>query len=106
MGILERLRAQPAWKDADPQVRRSAVRQTADPAVLIELRRTDPDEEVREAAAAALLDRALEGDDVAAGVACVAAIEDTKEIVQVARSARHEPVSLAALARLHEIKAL
>src|SRR3982751_1679241 len=75
MGILEKLRPQPRWKHADPavraaavyelgpdegdalralaredreaRVRRAAVARIDDPAVLADVARTDPDEDVR-----------------------------------------------------------
>src|SRR5881296_147367 len=106
MGLFERLRPQPGWKDPDPQVRRAALRQVVDPAVLTELWRTDADETVREEAAATLLALAMAGLDEAAGVAAVGALEDPRLIVQVARSALFESVSRAALSRLHDLKAL
>src|SRR2546426_4457334 len=106
MGLFERLRPPPGWKDPDPQVRRAALRQVVDPAVLTELWRTDADETVREEAAATLLALAMAGLDEAAGVAAVGALEDPRLIVQVARSALFESVSRAALSRLHDLKAL
>src|SRR2546426_8479370 len=90
MGLFERLRPQPGWKDPDPQVRRAALRQVVDPAVLTELWRTDADETVREEAAATLLALAMAGLDEAAGVAAVGALEDPRLIVQVAPSAPFE----------------
>ncbi len=106
MGLFERLRPHPGWKDPDPQVRRAAVQRLADPAALAELWRGDPDGTVREAAATALLSLALDGVDETAGALALGAIEDQKLIVQIARSAQHESVSRAALARLHDHKAL
>src|SRR3954453_1978054 len=75
MGILERLRPQPRWKHADPavraaavyelgpddrealralpredaeaRVRRAAVRRLTEVAILADIARTDPDEDVR-----------------------------------------------------------
>src|SRR2546428_5982089 len=106
MGLFDRLRPQPGWKDPDPQVRRAALRQVADPAVLIEMWRTDADETVREEVAAALLALAMTGPDEAAGAAAIGALEDPRLIVQVARSALFESVSRSALSRLHDLKAL
>ncbi len=106
MGLFERIRPHPGWKDPDPQVRRAALRGLGDPAVLAELWRGDPDGTVREEAAGALLALALEGGDETAGAAAVGWLEDPRQIVQVARSAPFESVSRAALVRLHDLKAL
>ena len=106
MGLFERLRPHPGWKDPNPRVRLAAVRKLLDPAVLVDVSRGDPDSAVREAAGEALLALALEGADEAAGLAALPAIEDPKLIVQVARSSAHETVGHAALARLHDLKAL
>ena len=106
MGLLERLRPHPGWMDPDPRVRRAALRQVVDPAVLTTLWRTDPDEAVREEAVSALLALALEGPDELAGAAAAGTLEDPRLIVQVARSARSESVSRSALSRLHDPKAL
>jgi hypothetical protein len=106
MGLFERIRPHPGWKDPDPQVRRAALRGLGDPAVLAELWRSDPDGTVREEAAGALLALALEGGDETAGAAAIGWLEDPRQIVQVARSAPFESVSRAALARLHDLKAL
>jgi len=106
MGLLERLRPHPGWMDPDPRVRRAALRQVVDPAVLTTLWRTDPDEAVREEAVSALLALALEAADEAAGAAAAGTLEDPRLIVQVARSARSESVSRSAVSRLHDPKAL
>ncbi len=100
MGLLDRLRPQPGWRDPDPQLRRAAVQQLADPSSLAEIAATDPDAGVREAATSALLGLALEGGDEPAGLAALAALSDPKHLVLVARSAVHESVSRAALMRL------
>ncbi|HKB07023.1 MAG TPA: DUF349 domain-containing protein [Candidatus Polarisedimenticolia bacterium] len=106
MGLLERLRPTPVWKDPDPQVRRSALRRLGDPAILSEVWRTDPDETVRGEAASALLALALTGSDEAAGAAAAGALQDPKLIVQIARSALFESVGRAALSRIDDLKAL
>jgi uncharacterized protein DUF349 len=106
MGLFERLRPHPGWKDPNPRVRLAAVRKLLDPAVLVDLGRGDPDTSVRKAAGEALLALALEGADEAAGLAALVAIEDPKHVGQVARSAVHETVGHAALTRLHDLKAL
>jgi hypothetical protein len=100
MGLLERLRPQPGWKDADPRARRAAVRQLSDPAVLGEIARTDGDEAVRREAAETLHALALEGRDEAVASAALGALEDPKHLLSVARSAAGEAISRAALARL------
>jgi hypothetical protein len=106
MGLLERLRPQPGWKDPDPKVRRAAVGQIADVALIVDLARTDPDPGVREEAQASLLSHALEGTDEAAGRKAVEALEDARILLQIARQAAHEQASRAALSRLSEPKAL
>ncbi|MBI1950833.1 MAG: DUF349 domain-containing protein, partial [Acidobacteria bacterium] len=106
MGLLERLRPQPGWKDPDPKVRRAAVAQIPDAAVVADLARSDPDPGVREEAWSALLSLALEGPEEAAGLVAVAALEDAKLMLQIARHALHESASRAALSRLDDLKAL
>ncbi|OLC53484.1 MAG: hypothetical protein AUH92_05915, partial [Acidobacteria bacterium 13_1_40CM_4_69_4] len=106
MGLLERLRPNPGWKDPDPKVRRAALRGLADAAVIAELARSDPDPRVRDEAAGALLALALEGQDERAGLQALDALDDPKLLLQVARSALHESVSRGALRRLIDAKAL
>jgi len=106
MGLLERLRAQPGWKDPDPKARRAAVRTLTDPALLAEVARTDPDDVVRDEATETLLDLALKGTDEPAGQAALAALGDPKHLVTIARSAALEALSRAALGRLDDPKAL
>src|SRR2546427_12437782 len=96
MGLFERLRPQPGWKDPDPQVRRAALRQVVDPAVLTELWRTDADETVREEAAATLLALAMAGLDEAAGGAAGGGLEDPRVVVPGAPPAPFEAGSPAA----------
>ncbi len=72
MGLLERLRSQPGWKDPDPKIRRAAVGQIPDVAVVADLARTDPDPGVREEARSALLSLALEGPEETAGLVAIA----------------------------------
>jgi hypothetical protein len=106
MGLLERLRPHPGWKDPDPKVRRAAVGEIADVALVVDLARTDPDPGVREEAEAALLTLALEGADEAAGLKAIEALVDARILLQIARQAAIEPASRAALARLADRKAL
>jgi uncharacterized protein DUF349 len=106
MGLLDRMRSQPGWKDPDPLVRRAAVRQLADPAALTEVTTTDGDADVREAATGALLGLALEGEDESAGLAALAALSEPKHLLSIARSAAQESVSRAALRGLTDTQAL
>jgi len=106
MGILDRLRQQPAWTHDDPKVRREAIAEIQDPAVLSDLLRTDPDERVREEAADSLLDLTLEAEDEAGALAALAGLSETRHLVAVARSAPHEGAGRAALARLTDKRAV
>lgn len=106
MGLLERLRPHPGWKDPDPRVRRAAIAQIMDAAVVVDLARTDPDPGVREEARAALVSLALEGPDEAAALQALAALEDPRLLLQIARQAVHESASRAALSRLGDLRAL
>jgi hypothetical protein len=105
MSLLDHLRSAPPWKDAEPAVRRKAARDIADPATLDEIARTDADESVREAAARALRDLVLEGDE-ATGLAALPFLADPKDRVAAARSAAHEPVARAALERIEDPRGL
>ncbi len=120
MGILEKLRPLPRWKHADPavraasvydlgpdeaeallalaredaeaRVRRAAVTRLDDPAVLGEIARTDPDEDVRAEAIRGLAGLAAETDDVAHATAVVrqlVALGRMKEVVRH-RARRHD----------------
>lgn len=106
MGLLDRIRQQPAWTHADPKVRREAIAEIQDPAILSDLLRTDPDERVREEAADSLLDLTLEAEDEAGALAALAGLSETKHLVAVARSAPHEGAGRAALARLTDKRAI
>ena len=159
MGILEKLRPQPRWKHADPgvraaavyelgpdegdalrllaredteaRVRRAAVTRLSDIAVLGDIGRTDPDEDVRAEAIRGLAGLAAEADDLdraADAVRQLVALGRLKEVVVAAREnpdarvrasvvdllddpkslgsvSRHAPdgaTRLRALARLHD----
>ena len=106
MGLLDRLRQQPAWTHDDPKVRREAIAEIQDPAILSDLLRTDPDERVREEAADSLLDLTLEAEDEAGALAALAGLSETRHLVAVARSAPHEGAGRAALARLIDKSAI
>jgi hypothetical protein len=87
-------------------VRRAAIARIMDAAVVVDLARTDPDPGVREEARAALVSLALEGPDEAAALQALAALEDPRLLLQIARQAVHESASRAALSRLGDLKAL
>ena len=117
MGILEKLRPLPRWKHADPavraasvydlgpdeaeallalaredaeaRVRRAAVTRLDDPAVLGDIARTDPDEDVRAEAIRGLAGLAAETEDPAQAAAVVrqlVALGRMKEVVVIARA--------------------
>ena len=116
MGILEKLRPQPRWKHADPgvraaavyelgpdegdalrllaredteaRVRRAAVTRLSDIAVLGDIGRTDPDEDVRAEAIRGLAGVAAEAEDLdraADAVRQLVALGRLKEVVVAAR---------------------
>jgi hypothetical protein len=116
MGILEKLRPQPRWKHADPgvraaavyelgpeegdalrllaredteaRVRRAAVTRLSDVAVLGDIGRTDPDEDVRAEAIRGLAGLAAEADEVdraSEAVRQLIALGRLKEVVIAAR---------------------
>ncbi len=61
MGILDKLKPVPRWKNADSAIRLDAVRELEDPAELASLAESDPDVRVRRAAAARVIDPAVLG---------------------------------------------
>ena len=137
MGILEKLRPLPRWKHADPtvrvaavydlgpddsdalhalaredaeaRVRRAAVTRIDDVAVLGEIARTDPDEEVRGEAGRGLAGIAAEADDPAAAIAAVRqllALGKMKEIVLVARDSSSAEVRASVVDLIEDQKSL
>ena len=137
MGILEKLRPQPRWKhtdpsvraaavyelgpdesdalralareDAEPRVRRAAVTRLDDIAVLAEIARTDPDEEVRADAIrglAGLAAEAAEGNRATEAVQHLLALGRTREVVLVARENPTLAVRIAVVDLVEEPKAL
>ena len=85
MKLLERLRAQPAWRSDDPAVRVAAVRDLPedDRNVLLEIARSDPDPGVRRAAVERMPDLA----------ALVAFLRDAGEAADAQDEARVEAVA-------------
>lgn len=101
----QQLLAELARGDADPQVRRAAVRKVAEPAVVVELARGDEDGGVREAAQDALLDMAL-GGDVAAASTAAAALDHPRHLAALARDAALPQVRADAVRRLGNERSL
>lgn len=97
--LLEQL----ARNDADPRVRRAAVRRLGAPAALAAIATGDADLGVREQAASALMGLAMGEDDAAAGTA-LAALSETRHLVALARSAPLAAVRRSALARITEAR--
>ena len=137
MGILEKLRPHPRWKHADPavraaavyelgpddadalhtlaredaeaRVRRAAVTRIDAAAVLGEVSRTDPDEEVRAEAIRGLAGIAAEADDFAQAIDAVRqlmALGRTKEIVLVARDSSSAEVRASVVDLLEDQRSL
>ncbi|MBI2829217.1 MAG: DUF349 domain-containing protein [Acidobacteria bacterium] len=137
MGILEKLRPHPRWRHVDPavrvaavyelgpdesdalhalaredaaaRVRRAAVSRIDEAAVLGEVAKTDPDEEVRTEAVRGLAGIAAEADDPARAIAAVRqlmAVGRTKEIVLVARDSSSAGVRALVVDLIEDQKAL
>lgn len=137
MGILEKLRPLPRWKHADPavraasvydlspedaepllalaredaeaRVRRAAVTRLSDAAVLGEIARTDPDEDVRAEAIRGLAGLAAETDDPGrAGdiVRLLIALGRSKEVVTIVRHGAAPHVRTAIVDLLEDPKSL
>ena len=137
MGILEKLRPQPRWKhadpavraaavydlgpdeadalralareDAEPRVRRAAVNRLDDLAVLADVARTDPDEDVRGEAIRGLAGLGAEADDMVRAIESVrhlVALGRTREVVVVARENRDQAIRAAVVDLIDEPRAL
>jgi hypothetical protein len=132
--LLDRFRRQPEWKnsdpavraeavrrlgtsehhdllvgfaqaDADPGVRRAAVRKLTDPEIVVALLRSDPDEGVRDAASETLFEMAL-GGQPAAAEAAAAALDHPRHLAGLAREAALASVRADAVQRLSSERAL
>jgi hypothetical protein len=136
MGILEKLRPLPKWKHADPtvraaavydippeylddlyllaredgeaRVRRAAVTRIDDAAVLGEIAKTDPDEDVRAEAVRGLAGAAAEGDaeDALAAVRQLLTIGRLKELAVVARDSSSPEVRASVIDAVEDQKTL
>jgi hypothetical protein len=137
MGILEKLRPQPRWKHADPgvraaavyelgpdegealrllaredteaRVRRAAVTRLSDAAVLGDIGRTDPDEDVRAEAIRGLAGLAAEADEVdraADAVRQLIGLGRLKEVVVAARENQAADVRSVVVDMLDDPKSL
>jgi DNA repair protein SbcC/Rad50 len=137
MGILEKLRPLPRWKHADPavraasvydlgpdeaeallalaredaeaRVRRAAVTRLDDPAVLGDIARTDPDEDVRAEAIRGLAGLAAETEEPAQAAAVVrqlVALGRMKEVVVIARAGTTADVRAAVVDLVDDPKSL
>ena len=137
MGILEKLRPLPRWKHTDPavraaavyelgpadletlhtvaredaeaRVRRAAVTRIDEVAVLGEIARTDPDEDVRAEAVRGLAGVAAEADDVAQAIEAVRqllALGRTREIVLIARDSSSPDVRASVVDLMEDQKSL
>jgi hypothetical protein len=137
MGILEKLRPQPRWKHADPavraaavyelgpddadalralaredadaRVRRTAVARIDDPAVIADVARTDPDEDVRTEALRNLAGLGAETADVSGAsevVRHLLALGRSKEAVLIVRENTHQHVRTALVPLFDEARSL
>ena len=133
MGIIDKLKGTPKWKNADSAVRIEGLRETDDPTVFAEVLETDADAKVRRVAVSkvedpAALARAASGDadeDVrdkasdrlialandgntpeATAVAAAQGISDNRRLSTVAKTSPHAAVRTAALARISDVRAL
>jgi hypothetical protein len=133
MGILERLKPQPRWKNADPAVRLEALRELDDPIELaavaeldgdVRVRRAavtrvgdvptlgrmasaDADAETRERAVDRLVAIATDAEtDEGTALAAIGSVADPRRLSSVAKGEAMEPVRADALARTTDERAL
>lgn len=131
MGLLDKLKPQPRWKntdpavrleaisdletpsdlaalaehDADTKVRRAAIEKVSDPAVLGRVAASDADPGVRDAAGDRLLALALE-DSGENAVAAAGFLSDVRRVSAIAKSPGADAVREVALAKLTDERAL
>jgi hypothetical protein len=132
MGLLDKLKPLPRWKNADPAVRLAALRELEDPIELAALAESDPDarvrraavvrvddpevlgriaggdadEETRDRAADRLVAMATNHTDQTVALSAVRRVEDPRRLSAIARSQAAEAVGIDALARLTDERAL
>ena len=133
MGIIDKLKGTPKWKNSDPAIRLEGLRETDDPTVFAEVLETDADAKVRRASVGkvedpAALTRAASGDadeDVrdkaserlialandanmaeATAVAAAQGVTDSRRLSTIAKTSPHAAARAAALARITDIRAL
>lgn len=133
MGIIDKLKGTPKWKNSDPAIRLEGLRETDDPTVFAEVLETDGDAKVRRAAVGkvedpSVLSRAASGDadeDVrdkaserlialandggtaeATAVAAAQGITDSRRLSTIAKNSPHAAARTAALGRITDIRAL
>ena len=95
--------------DPDARVRRTAVSRVTDPALLTEVARTDPDDEVKAEAVRSLAGLAAEATDVESAVAVIRALGElgrTRELTTIARQAYLVAARLVAVDLLQDQKSL
>src|SRR5262245_17707917 len=92
--------------DADPAVRRAALRKLEDIALLIEVARSEADGSLREEAAAILMRLATESVDEATALQAAETVADTRHLATLARTARSASARELALGRLADEKSL
>jgi len=95
-----------AREDADPRVRRAAVKRIDEMALLVEIAGSDADDGVREEAAGRIAHAALHAHDEAAAQAAVAGLSDPRHLASVAKGAQHAAAREAAIRALADPKAL
>lgn len=96
-----------ASSDDDLRVRRAAVERLDDVEVLVRLARTERDMDLRRQITERLVGIALEpASDDAAAARALEGIEDQKQCSTIAKMSPYETVRTAALARVHDVRAL
>ncbi len=94
-------------RDEDLRVRRAAAARVTDPAALVALVRAEGNVDLRRELAERLVAIATSAhEEQARAATALAGLDDARHVSTVAKSSPHEAVRAAALARIHEPKAL